>query len=65
MCSSDLAADVVEQWMDSPGHRANILNDEFTHIGVGYYHTKDGYRHYWVQMFIGRRDTSRSNPRPR
>lgn len=62
---STTAADVVEQWMDSPGHRANILNDEFTHIGVGYYHTKDGYRHYWVQMFIGRRDTSRSNPRPR
>lgn len=27
-------ADVVQHWMDSPGHRANILNDRFTEIGV-------------------------------
>ena len=27
--------DVVEAWMDSPTHRANILNDDFTEIGVG------------------------------
>lgn len=28
--------EVVQAWMDSPGHRANILNGKFTHIGVGY-----------------------------
>ena len=30
------AAETVEQWMNSPGHRANILNPKYTHIGVGY-----------------------------
>ena len=39
---------VVEGWMNSPGHRANILNSSFTHIGVGY--VADG--RYWTQMFI-------------
>ena len=38
---------VVNGWMNSSGHRANILNSSFTHIGVGYYNG------YWVQMFIG------------
>ena len=40
---------VVEGWMNSPGHRANILNSSFTHIGVGY--VAEG--RYWTQMFIG------------
>lgn len=40
---------VVKAWMDSPGHRANILGD-YTHIGVGY--VEDG--KYWTQMFITR-----------
>lgn len=40
---------VMEGWMNSPGHRANILNASFTHIGVGY--VANG--HYWTQMFIG------------
>lgn len=39
---------VVKGWMNSPGHRANILNSKFTHIGVGY----DSNGHYWTQMFI-------------
>lgn len=39
---------VVDGWMNSSGHRANILNPSFTHIGVGY--VKDG--NYWTQMFI-------------
>ncbi len=48
------AAATVEQWMNSPGHRANILNAKFTHIGVGYQHSAGStYRHYWVQMFTG------------
>ena len=41
-------AAVVEGWMNSPGHRANILNGDFTYIGVGYYTGNN-----WVQMFIG------------
>ncbi len=41
---------VVNAWMNSSGHRANILNANFTHIGVGY--DKNG--HYWTQMFIGK-----------
>lgn len=41
---------VVNAWMNSSGHRANILNASFTHIGVGY--VADG--NYWTQMFIGK-----------
>lgn len=41
---------VVNAWMNSSGHRANILNASFTHIGVGY--VADG--RYWTQMFIGK-----------
>ena len=41
---------VVDAWMNSPGHRANILNSSFTEIGVGYVSTGN----YWTQMFIGR-----------
>lgn len=40
---------VVNAWMNSSGHRANILNGSFTQIGVGY--VSSG--HYWTQMFIG------------
>lgn len=39
---------VVTGWMNSSGHRANILNASFTQIGVGY--VADG--NYWTQMFI-------------
>lgn len=42
------AEQVVQQWMESPGHRQNILNEQFTHIGVGY--QPNG--HHWTQMFI-------------
>lgn len=40
--------EVVNAWMNSSGHRANILNSNFTHIGVG--HAANG--NYWTQMFI-------------
>ena len=39
---------VVNGWMTSEGHRANILNSSFTHIGVGYVASGN----YWTQMFI-------------
>lgn len=38
---------VMTAWMNSPGHRANILNCKFTRIGVGV----AGTRNYWVQNF--------------
>lgn len=41
--------EVMNDWMNSSGHRANILNASFTQIGVGY--VSDG--NYWTQMFIG------------
>ena len=41
---------VVNGWMNSSGHRANILNSSYTHIGVGY--VAEG--NYWTQMFIGK-----------
>ena len=45
---------VVQQWMDSPGHRANILNKKFKFLGVAYiYEGKVRYKHYWVQEFKG------------
>ena len=44
------ASRTVAGWMNSPGHRKNILTPEFTHIGVGVY-TEDG-KNYAVQLFI-------------
>lgn len=40
---------VVDAWMNSEGHRANILNSSYKEIGVGY--VSGG--NYWTQMFIG------------
>ena len=40
---------VVNAWMNSAGHRANILSSSYTQIGVGY--VADG--NYWTQEFIG------------
>ncbi|GLH62210.1 CAP domain-containing protein [Parageobacillus sp. G301] len=40
--------EVVAAWMNSPGHRANILNKNYTHIGVGF--EENGY--IWTQQFI-------------
>lgn len=42
-------AAVMDAWMNSSGHRANILNASYTQIGVGYYANGN----YWTQMFIG------------
>lgn len=42
--------EVVNAWMNSSGHRANILNSSFTEIGVGYVASGN----YWTQMFIGK-----------
>jgi uncharacterized protein YkwD len=47
---------VVNGWMDSPGHRANILNCILEDTGVGYYYLANdtgttNYHHYWTQVF--------------
>ncbi|MDP4084358.1 MAG: CAP domain-containing protein [Bacillota bacterium] len=44
------AQDVVNAWMNSEGHRKNILNPSYTNIGVGFTSTGN----YWSQMFIGK-----------
>ncbi|SES09744.1 uncharacterized protein, YkwD family [Psychrobacillus sp. OK032] len=44
------AVEVVDAWMKSPGHKANIMNPSFTHIGVGL--SDSGF--YWTQQFIGK-----------
>lgn len=47
------AESVVRNWMNSEGHRANILNGNMTHIGVGY-EDSGSMNPYWTQMFIAR-----------
>ena len=46
----------IKGWMNSTGHRENILNSNVTEIGVGYYYLKNDpgqvtYNHYWTQVF--------------
>ncbi len=44
----------VDQWMNSEGHRANILGENYTHIGIGYYYDPSGaYVHYWSMFLVG------------
>ncbi|MGN7165995.1 CAP domain-containing protein [Paenibacillus cellulositrophicus] len=38
---------VMQDWMNSPGHKANILNKSYTHIGIAFYNNE------WVQEFTG------------
>ena len=47
---------VMNGWMDSDGHRANILRCSYEEIGVGYIYIQSdpgsiNYRHYWTQVF--------------
>jgi uncharacterized protein YkwD len=45
------AADTIAGWMNSSGHRANILNPSYTRIGVAAYTTPSG-TIYWCQQFL-------------
>lgn len=49
-CGQRTAAEVLRGWMESPGHRANILKADFTHIGVGFA-TGSRAGTYWTQLF--------------
>ncbi|MEB3213823.1 MAG: CAP domain-containing protein [Leptolyngbyaceae bacterium] len=47
---------VVDGWINSPGHRANMLNANYNEIGIGYYYMQNdtgsvNYYHYWTQVF--------------
>jgi len=59
-CGENIAAgqrspsEVVESWYNSPGHKANMLNAEFTRMGLGYSDSGNGeYGTYWTQLFFG------------
>ena len=46
------ASEVVAAWMNSKGHRENILNPNFKELGMGYlYLPASKYKHYWAQLF--------------
>ena len=45
--------EVMNSWMNSSGHRANILNSAYTEIGIGYYQG-GSYGSEWVQLFTGK-----------
>ncbi len=45
------AAEVMNSWMNSSGHKANILNKNYTQLGVGFYRGGE-YGTEWVQLFI-------------
>lgn len=48
------AEQVVNSWMGSEGHRANILNKSVKYIAVGYYYEPtSAYKHFWSQLFLG------------
>lgn len=45
------AEEVMNSWMNSSGHKANILNKNYTQLGVGFYRGGE-YGTEWVQLFI-------------
>ncbi|WP_030927427.1 CAP domain-containing protein [Streptomyces sp. NRRL S-646] len=49
-CGQRSPAEVVDGWMKSPGHRANILKPDFTHIGIGFAGGGPAGM-YWTQLF--------------
>lgn len=57
---------VVKGWINSEGHRANMLNSKYNEIGVGYFYMEDdvgevNYRTYWGQLF-GTGEIEAANP---
>lgn len=61
-CGENIAAgqatpeEVMNSWLGSAGHKANILSPEYTKMGLGYSNTGCGagrYSRYWAQEFAG------------
>ena len=50
-CGQSTPEAVMQAWMNSDEHRANILSDAFEYVGVGVYRT--GGTYYWTQFFTG------------
>ena len=56
-CGENIAAgqengqEVFDTWMNSEGHRANILNPAYKKMGIGLYLSNDAYGYYWAQAF--------------
>ncbi|MEG2380263.1 MAG: stalk domain-containing protein, partial [Oscillospiraceae bacterium] len=48
---TETAKDIVKEWMNSEGHKANILNPDYTHLGVGVSRGDNGYL-FWTQNFL-------------
>lgn len=47
----------VDQWMNSTGHRQNILGEKYTHIGIGYYYEPGSeWEYHWSMYLIGTYD---------
>lgn len=44
-------AEVMDGWMNSEGHRTNLLNTKYSRVGIGFYYSSSGYKTNWVQMF--------------
>ena len=60
---------VVQGWINSPGHRRNMLNPSYTELGVGYFELENdtgrvNYNRYWTQKF-GSGDLTPNSPPPR
>lgn len=55
---------VVRSWMKSPGHRRNILNPSYTHVGIGATSCSKGFSPYWTQMFLRIRSSQRLKTTP-
>lgn len=53
------ARDVVASWMNSSGHRANILSSSYQKLGVGFVKSRSGYKYYWVQLFVGNKNSKK------
>jgi hypothetical protein len=60
--------EVVDGWINSPGHRANILTADFNEIGIGYYQIDNdpgnvNFGSYWTQL-LGKGEIESQNPPP-
>lgn len=61
----DTAAKQVVSWMNSPGHKANILREGITKIGVAYcYDANSQYKHYWIMIGANSFDSSSQSQSP-